>query len=696
MKFSRASLIFVGLIFCVPFFLANCQGVSNNKQKLTPQLTPESTAVPYQDLNINPNTIDHLTTVNRFGKGINYGSAISPDGQTLAIATASGIYLYDLQTVVQKQFINYPIIAKVEVSNIKNLISFSPDGSFLAFGISDIVIWNLQKNRVEKIISNPINEFSFTEIKFSPKGDTLAVIDQGAFFGPCDGLGGAFLLIDFNNQTPLYSKYFCPYSSEYSIYFTKNNQVGFFKDGDATDDHFVNASTGIVLKTMKHSGSVMSVSNDGTKLTVPFWKNIQTKTDYSSEAWTNIIDIGNDETVDRRKGFFFFLDDSQDRRLLISPDKWSIFDSNLREICSSSEPMDIFLNDNYEVFGSTLVTFNSQTQNYEIWNITSCHLSNSIFFPSFSGNLSLLANGNILLSQDELNIYLWDLKKSELVKTINKKNVFSPPMDTSTSGDEIALNSIHAVGSNNSILIFARHPTFTFCFLDLNENHCKNSVNTDFSHASSVLISPNEKAALFNTTDGIYLWDIGKKWFRFYFPNKTDYVNFISDGSQFYIEYDNKILIYDTETATQQTSIEMFSDPKHRTFTNNGKYFLEKEPEYMLLSDLKNNHLVFFDEIYPPLANPNSSTTPLEKLNNDYTDNYTKFIFTNDDSILLGLMNEDPKATLRLWDSKTGRLLRDIPFPFPVDDAIFSSDNQTIYTTSRGMIYVWKIDYSYF
>ena len=693
MKFSRASLIFVGLIFCVPLFLANCQGVSNIMPKLTPQLTPESTAVPYQDLNIDPNTIDHLTTVDRFGKGINYGSAISPDGQMLAIATASGIYLYDLQTVVQKQFINYPIIAKVEVSGIKNLISFSPDGNFLAFGISDIVIWNLRKNRVEKIISNPINEFSFTELKFSPKGDTLAVIDKGAF-GPCDGWGSAFLLIDFNKQIPLYSQYYCPQSHEYSIHFAKNNQVGFFKDGTATDDHFVNASTGIVLKTIKHSDSVMSVSNDGTKLTVPFWKNILTKTDYSSEAWTKIIDIENGETVDRRKGFFFYLDDFQDRRLLILPDKWSILDSNLREICSSSEPLDILLN-HYDVSGNTLVKFNSQTQNYEIWDLTSCHLSNSIFFPAFSGSLSLLTNGNILLSQDNLNIYLWDLKKNELVKIINKKNVFSPPIDTSTSGGGIVENSIHAVGSNNTILAFSSYPTFTFCLLGLNENHCQNSVNTNFSFASSVLISPNEKAALFNTPDGIYLWDIEKKVFRFYSPDKTYYVNFISDGSQFYIEYDNKILIYDTETAAQQTSIEMFSDPKHRTFTNNGKYFLEKEPEYMLLSDLKNNNLVFFDENYPPLANPNSSTTPLEKLNYAYTDNYTKFIFNNDDSILLGLMNEEPKAELRLWDTKNGKLLREIPFSQFVDDAIFSPDNQTIYTTSRGMIYVWKIDYSY-
>jgi WD40 repeat protein len=71
--------------------------------------------------------IDRVTQLERFGKGTIEEIAYAPDGQTLAVATTLGVYVYDIQTLTELDFIQ----TKTPVLSL----AFSPDGSMLALGL---------------------------------------------------------------------------------------------------------------------------------------------------------------------------------------------------------------------------------------------------------------------------------------------------------------------------------------------------------------------------------------------------------------------------------------------------------------------------------------------------------------------------------------------------------------------------------
>ncbi len=141
----------------------------------TPSPAPVLTPIPSQDLSgalptnlamITSENVSHVATVARYyGRGWVTDVAFSPDGKTLAVATAVGIYLYDLATGVGKLF--------WEGNSVVNSVAFSPDGKLLASGLEDHTarLWEVSSGKQIMVLKG--HKESVLSVAFVPGGELL-------------------------------------------------------------------------------------------------------------------------------------------------------------------------------------------------------------------------------------------------------------------------------------------------------------------------------------------------------------------------------------------------------------------------------------------------------------------------------------------------------------------------------------------
>ena len=115
------------------------------------------------------NTILHVTEfeeIQRLGIGSVYDLAFHPDNQTLAVATATGLYLYSVPDLVQTSnfdFFDEPVTDLI----------WSPDGKWLAFATdNEVSVWNRSTDEVHFLTDGIYS----TQLDWSPDGRQLGAL----------------------------------------------------------------------------------------------------------------------------------------------------------------------------------------------------------------------------------------------------------------------------------------------------------------------------------------------------------------------------------------------------------------------------------------------------------------------------------------------------------------------------------------
>ena len=102
----------------------------------------------------------------RLGRGVIYSLAWSPDGSTIAVASATGLYLYSAQSLELQRFI--------DLGTVVSEVAYSPDGTRLAASLYDGTVFvgdSTSGARQQTLIGHGDQVMS---VAFSPDGNLIA------------------------------------------------------------------------------------------------------------------------------------------------------------------------------------------------------------------------------------------------------------------------------------------------------------------------------------------------------------------------------------------------------------------------------------------------------------------------------------------------------------------------------------------
>jgi WD40 repeat protein len=219
---------------------------STPTQFVTTPLVGEGTSIPVANAPITPANASQVVQLARLGIGTNNDMAYSPDGSVLAVASSTGIYLYDND---QK------LIDILPTDQFVNSIAFSPDGEIMAASVpvGNIQIWRWKDRQLLKTIHvNDNYESGYAEkLNFSPKGDSIGFVfnrayPQGDVF---------FYVIQVESEEVLFGRVYSHYPRGFR--FSPDGSLIYIVDGGITVDRLSNG---------EFLGSLTSVGADSDPL----------------------------------------------------------------------------------------------------------------------------------------------------------------------------------------------------------------------------------------------------------------------------------------------------------------------------------------------------------------------------------------------------------------------------------------------
>lgn len=663
---KRQTLKTLYLLFTLVIFLTSCGG-ANPSPKSTPTSAPANktdtpTATPASKGVIEPENVVQLQILKKWEKGNVFGVALSPDETSLAVSTVTGVYLYDAETLQQKQFIDLPIMPGSDKYYTPNKsISFSPDGIFLAIGYDDtITIWNLSENKYEKSI-HQVLDYEIAQIEYSPNGNTIVVMSMGTYF-PCDATGVNFALYETKSGNLLHNDVFCPEASLYYFTFLNNGNVAFVGRSPSTQLNqasIVDGKTGVVLKKFSHQKYIDSISPDGSKISIRRYPD-----------GTDIVDTNTQKSVDNLDGIVIFLPDNK-HQLVATQNDWEIITSDKKTVCDfENRPSLLFdvYRSAFTLVGNKLLFWDIWFQNVEIWDMSQCKLLKQLYLPKASTSFVYSADGNFLATHGLSNIHLFN--------TENGGYKFSIPGNYSISPRQYYYNF-----SRDSKIMVAVSLTdpYKITFWDTTSGKLLQSIQTEFESFNHVAFVSGDATVATRDKQGLHFWDIKNQKLLYTIPVRAD-LYFNTEKDYFAVRDDDHIVFHRIRDGSIKNKILI---PTERlfdiTFSKNWALIAVAKDENIELWNIDGNKLRELTE-YPavdPTAPPSILTYDIK--------------FSPNNNLVVAIRREDGNYSLRFWDTRTGTILRDIPISFEIFKLEFSPDGKNLAVLGNGMIYIFGI-----
>ena len=589
----------------------------------------------------------------RFGKGYAFDFAYSPDGQQIAVASTIGVWLYDTETKLEKNFLTG------HKGYVKEIV-FNPNGrTFVSIGSgilnspydpAEAKLWNLKSEELISYlieVTDPRDESGISSVVISPDGKTVAIALDDSTIRLFDGITGEpkSTIKGHDYQALIFSP-------------DSKTLVG----GSGEMIRFLNVATGeFQTEFAAHANSVKTIN-------------------YSADAKT-IISQGEDSNViiwDAETGAFL-----------------SIYKSNMKEISSVDYSRDgkslvVLGSDNTIILWNTHTGEKTQTINneLELYDVRfspdgttfACDADNGtmLLFETATGTLlhqfkmpgvsnyvsdfKYSPDSKTLAVYDGSDIFFWDLNSFEIHSTI-------------TDYSDVVGGAIF--GPHDKILVSVDDIVRIW---DIEENKLQRKIEAQGNARAIALSSDGKNLAIGTSDDTILLWDAINWKHSMTLEGHTNTVFLVVFSPNGKVvasaSYENTIKIWDVQTGDLQYTFKAdISDSRKLLFSPDGRYLMG------IVKVEGVTKICTWDIVAGELIT--STDTEID------VDEYPSMDFSHDG---LTIVTTDDQFNINFWNVATGKR-KDIFIPNAKGyDVAFSPDNKTVALEYSDKISLWDIE----
>ena len=677
MNFRTIKIFSLSFILC-SVLLSNCYGTAPvygptpmKTSSLTPVLTSAAVVQEENDADvIKIGNIDQLGIIDQWGLGYIHDVALSPDEETLAVATPSGVFLYDLNTMEEKQFIDFPVnFTFNQIFPPDRAVAFSPDSSLLAVAYDDIVIWDLKSNDDSQWILNTVADFIIDRVAFSPDGDAIVATSRGPYI-PCDPLGGNYTLYDISSGAVLYSFYYCQHVLNSSYTFTDDDRVIFAGNpGDAYHASILERKTGMLVKEFGFEGHILSISPDGSKMAIQPFEN---------RDISEIIDVDSEQVIDEVDGHVFFLQNGD--QFIMDDISWKISTADHQKVCdfdidtTSISGFDLHWSE--APLTENKLFFRNKEGNVEIWDASNCQLLKEFPIPyEIINSLKFNTGGNLMILGDYDHLYLKDVSSGENKFSISGDEAYSSDRYYDLSADGKTLVTFHQTASHTEKIFL----------WDTTSGKKVKTIPTSLNQLRYIKINSNGSVVAAMDYDAVYLWDTESGELLSTIPGRSDGLYFNPAGGNFALAGGGELVFRNDHSGEIEKSFPLSEKWFDIVFSSDWCYFVFIKYDQVELWGVDGNKIRDFKD-YPPVV-PNLERDLALTTNAKYDDAK----FSPDNRLLVAIRSDYNGNLLRFWDVSNGKIIRDIEIPYVISELDFSPDGQLLFLQGDGLVYIMAV-----
>jgi WD40 repeat protein len=152
---------------------ANASGTATPQAALQPPPTTQGTPIVQPKAVFSAGNAAQVHPLAVWGNGAVRTATFAPDGQTIALGSGSGIFLYSAQS--------FALLRSIPTGSSVNALAYSPDGRILAVGAdAGLFLYYPEKDQLLRETAGD-GAGGVTSVAFSPDGERLAI---GTSYGP--------------------------------------------------------------------------------------------------------------------------------------------------------------------------------------------------------------------------------------------------------------------------------------------------------------------------------------------------------------------------------------------------------------------------------------------------------------------------------------------------------------------------------